>query len=477
MVAKRPEALVRRIAELPDGPGVYIFKNRDGDPVYIGKALSIRKRVAGHFRFYGAAGSKEGAMLGQTARIDVIETASEADALLLEASMVREQLPRYNSDLRDDKSFPYLKLTAEEFPRLLVTRKRRADGGRYFGPYTSGKLLQQAVKMLRREFPLRTCVQLPKKVCLMYHIGQCGGPCEKMQSAENYRKTVDELARFLEGRHDALVRNLTRRMREYAARQDYERAQAIYAQIRALSLVSVRSARKRDPQSALENIRAAADLPRLPRRIECFDISNVQGREPVGSMTVFIDGAPARAEYRHFRIRTVAGIDDYKMMREVVRRRYSGTLAVNGPIPDLVLIDGGKGHLASARAELLGMGFGDWPLLSIAKQHEHLFSPHREGPVILPPHSPGLQVLRHIRDEAHRFAITYHRRLHRKEAILSHLDRVPGVGPKTKARLLRAFGSVRRIAAAGEEELIGKGGLSEKTAKAVRESLLQKEKS
>lgn len=412
-----PESLARRLTELPTGPGVYLFKNREGDPVYIGKALSIKKRVAGHFRFYGSAASKEAILLGQTSRIDVIETATEADALLLEASLVKELMPRYNSLLRDDKSFPYLKITDEEFPRLLVVRNRKADGGRYFGPYTDAGLLKQAVKKLRREFPMRTCRTLPKRVCLMYHIGQCLGPCAGHQTREDYRKTVEELTRFLEGRHDALVRNLTKRMKEHSAKHEYEEAQALFAQARALSTVPVRSARKRDPLAALEDLKNALGLPRTPRRIECFDISNVQGREAVGSMTVFLDGEPARSEYRRFKVRTVAGIDDYKMMREVVRRRYGGALAAETPAPDLILIDGGKGHLGAARIELLDLGMGAQPVLAIAKQHEHLFAPERERPHILPPYSPGLQVLRHIRDEAHRFAIQYHRKLHRKAVL------------------------------------------------------------
>jgi len=465
-----PEYLKNRIRELPGGPGVYIFRDHNKKPVYIGKALSIRKRVMGHFRFYGEGFGKEGVMLSQVSRVDFIETPTEAEALLLEASLVKEAMPKYNQELKDDKSFPYLKITNEEYPRLLVARGRKADGAKYFGPYTNAKLLRQAVRMLRLQFPLRTCRTLPKRLCLMYHLNQCGGPCEAKQTGDSYNDTVKELEAFLLGRRDALVRNLARRMKEHSKNREYEKAQALFVEIQALSAVPTPSLRP-SGNIVLEELRAAIELKEVPRRIECFDISNIHGKEAVGSMVVFVDGKPARSEYRRFRIKTVTGIDDYKMMREVVGRRYSRVHAEGWPMPDLVVIDGGRGHLAAAKAELDAGGFQDLSVISIAKQHEHLFKPDREGPYVLPPTSQALQVVRHLRDEAHRFAIQYHRRLHKKEAMVSALDEIPGVGPVTKDRLLKRIGSVRKIRSLPASEIAERAGIGEKTAEEILRAL------
>lgn len=411
-----PEFLKKRIQELPLQAGVYFFLSRERHILYIGKARSIRKRVGGHFRFFGEV-SKEGKMLSEVGRIDFIETSSEAEALLLEASLVKENMPKYNQELKDDKSYPFLKVTAEEYPRLLIVRRRKPDGSKYFGPYTSAHLLREAVKMLRREFPLRTCKKLPKKVCLMFHLGLCGGPCEGHQGRADYLATVRELEAFLEGRRSAMVKNLSRRMKEHSKKKEYEEAKLLYEQIRALSVIPAGRVQKHDPLDVLFLIRETLDLPKTPLRIEGFDISNTSGKEAVGSMVVFLDGAPARREYRRFRIKTVEGIDDYRMMNEVLLRRYSGSLSSKTSLPDLVLIDGGKGHLAAAKEALDALGLTQLPVVSIAKQHEHLFLPGGPSPIILPQSSPVLNLLQHLRDEAHRFAIRYHRNLRGKTAL------------------------------------------------------------
>lgn len=469
-ISRLSQRIKDRIASLPNGPGVYLFKERGGRSIYIGKALSLRKRVMGHFRFYGETFSKEGVMLKQVERIDFIETPSEAEALLLESSLVKESLPKYNAELKDDKSYPFLKITDEEYPRLLVTRGRKADGGRYFGPYTSGKLLHEAVKMLRREFPLRTCKKMPKKLCLMYHIGQCGGPCESKEEHGHYLSTARDLTRFLEGRRDALVKNLTRRMKQHAARREYEKAQNLFEEIKALATVPSTN-RVRDDAGTLKDLQKALSLPVFPARIEGFDISNLSGRESVGSMVVFLHGRPARSEYRRFRVKTVAGIDDYKMMQEVIRRRFTRAIEEKQRLADLVVIDGGKGHLSAAKTVLDGLGLSALPVISIAKQHEHLFSVHRDGPYIFPQSSPFLELIRHLRDEAHRFAITYHRRLHKKEAIRSELDGIPGVGPKTREKILKRIGPPSKIRSLAKESLAREAGINEKTAHGILEAL------
>ena len=467
-----PESIQDRIKDLPDGPGVYIFRDRRRVPVYIGKALSIRKRVRGHFRSYGENFSKEGILLGEVSRIDFIETPTEGEALLLEAGLVKEHQPKFNKELKDDKSYPYLKITGEEFPRLLVVRGRRPDGGSYFGPYTNVRLLRQAVRMLRRLFPMRTCSPMPNKVCLMYHIGLCRGPCEDRQTRSDYLEAVKELGLFLEGRRHALVRNLLRRMKEYSARREYEKAKSVYEEIRALSSLPGAGVPK-DGGRVLDQMQKALALPRRPRRIEGFDISNIAGREAVGSMVVFVEGKPARQDYRRFRIRTVEGIDDYRMIREVVRRRYSRLLEEKKALPDLVVIDGGKGHLTSAKKELDALGLADLPVISIAKQHEHLFKHESDRPIIFPQNAPLLHLLQYLRDEAHRFAIGYHRRLHKKEALMSLLDRIPGVGPKTRERLLKKVGSVQKIASLSERELGERAGLSGSKARVILQTLRQ----
>ncbi len=464
-----PVDLKKRIDSLPNTPGVYFFKNKDGHPVYIGKALSVRKRVLSHFRYYGETFSKEGVMLGETKAVDFIETPTEAEALLLEASLVKEHLPKYNKELKDDKSYPFLKITNEEFPRLLVVRGRKADGSSYFGPYTDAKLLRQAVAMLRRLFPMRTCNPIPDKACLMYHIGQCKAPCIREINKAQYAQIAKELRLFLEGRRAALIKNLIRRMKEHSDKREYEKAQKIYEEIKALSAVPKPGVK--ESASVLNELMDALFLPKLPIRIEAFDISNIFGKEAVGSMVVFVDGKPSRAGYRRFRIKTVRGIDDYEMMREVVRRRYTRVLEEKGELPDLVVIDGGKGHLGVAKGELDALGLKELPIISIAKQHEYIFTPDKEGPAIFPQSSPILQLIQRLRDEAHRFAITYHRRLHKKEAMVSLLDSIPGVGPKTKANLLKTFGSLRKIKSLSVEELVSRGNLRENLARNIVEAL------
>ena len=455
-----PEALKSRIAELPETAGVYLFKSREGEVLYVGKAVSIRRRVAGHFRCYGESFSKEGILLAQITRIDHIETPGEAEALLLEASLIKQLRPKYNQELKDDKSYPFLKITGETYPRLQIVRRRKADGATYFGPYTSAYLLRQAVERLRREFPLRTCRTLPKKVCLMYHIGQCGGPCENKVSPEAYGRIVKDLEAFLEGRKDALVRTLTRRMREHAAAREYEQARAIHQEIHALASVPSPDPLRHDPSPALARLAEALGLERAPQRIEGFDISNIQGSEPVGSMVVLVAGRPVRSDYRRFKIRTVSGIDDFAMMKEVVGRRYARLIEEKKALPDLVLIDGGKGQLSAAVSALRELGLDQTlPIVSIAKQHEHLYLPGREMPVVLPLSSPALKLLLVLRNEAHRFAITFHRRLHRKAQLTSPLDRVSGVGPRTRQRILKAV-SASELPRIEAGELARRAGIS-----------------
>jgi excinuclease ABC subunit C len=410
-----PSTFRQRIASLPDQPGVYLFKDARGGLLYVGKAVSLRKRIASYFRPTSALGPRLARMIRAVADVEVRRTTSEAEALLLEARLIKERRPTYNVAFRDDKTYPMLKVTNEPFPRLLVTRRRLSDGAAYFGPYTDATLMHQAVQFLRRVFPLRTCTRFPTTPCLEYHLGQCLAPCAKYIDAPRYQRIVEDLVAFLQGRREHLLRDLARRMEQAAGHRRFEEAARLRDQIQALSSVIV-AKEKSLAAGPLEQLRAVLKLPRLPRRIEAFDISNIFGAWAVGSLVVFVDGKPHKAHYRRFRIETVQGIDDYRMMREVIRRRYSGSLVAQLPFPDLVLVDGGKGQLSAACDELAALAL-TLPAIGLAKRFEHIFLPQSPQPVILLPTSPVLHLIQHIRDEAHRFAIAYHRTLRRKAAL------------------------------------------------------------
>jgi len=455
-------ALHRRVATLPDQPGVYLFTDAAGQLLYVGKALSLRKRVASYFRSTPSLPPRIAQMMRHVVQLDVRLTASEAEALLLEAQLIKEQKPRYNVAFRDDKSYPMLKVTNESFPRLVVTRRKQADGASYFGPYTDAGLMYEAVRFLRRVFPMRTCKTFPRTPCLEYHLGQCLAPCAEYISARAYQHIVDDLIAFLHGKRDRLLRDLARRMSQASRDERFEEAARLRDQIQALTSVIV-AKEKSLAAGPLEQLQAALKLPRLPQRIEGFDISNIFGKFSVGSMVVFIQGKPYKAHYRRFKIETVEGIDDYQMMREVIRRRYSGTLATQLPLPDLLLIDGGKGQLSAACEELAALSLSI-PILGLAKRFEQIFLPNSPEPVVLLPTSPVLHLLQHLRDEAHRFAITYHRTLRGKSVSTSVLHQVPGIGPRRATRLLAHFGSVKRVSQASVEEIARIAHVSQATA-------------
>ena len=409
-----PATLKHQVAALPDQPGVYLFKDAEGRLLYVGKALSLRKRVASYIRPAGLA-PRIAQMMKRAATLEARLTTSEAGALLLEAQLIKEQRPHYNVTFRDDKSYPMLKVTHEPFPRLLVTRRRKPDGAVYFGPYTDAGLMHEAVRFLRRVFPMRTCRVFPKTPCLEYHLGQCLAPCADYVTAAGYRRIVEDLVAFLRGGRDALLRDLARRMRRTAEAKQFEEAARLRNQIQALSSVIV-AKEKSLVAGPLEQLQAALKLPQPPRRIEAFDISNIFGDFAVGSMVVFSGGKPHKAHYRRFRIKTVQGSDDYRMMREVIRRRYSGSLTKTLPPPDLILVDGGKGQLAAACEELAALALR-LPVIGLAKRFEHIFLPGQASPIVLLPTSPVLHLVQHVRDEAHRFAITYHRLLRHRAVV------------------------------------------------------------
>ncbi len=606
------------LARLPDHPGVYLFKDASGGVLYVGKAQSLRHRVRSYWQKRARGGSWGIFSIDQVATVEWTLTDTVSEALLLEASLIKRHQPQYNARLKDDKSYPFIKVTlADDFPRIERTRRLVQDGSRYFGPYASVTSVDSAMDLIRRLFPFRTCTipirdgerALPRP-CLLYDIKRCQGPCIEAVSKDDYRHDIDQVMLFLEGRQEQVTRHLRREMEAASNSLDYERAASLRDQLRAVErttesqkmaaysrtqqdvlglargngeaavqLFVVRGGRMvgRDvftlvsrsevpddevlaafvkqyyanaasvppaillpfqpaevedlqaylaerrgtrvtltvPQrgdkrelvalatrnaedalareqarrladqgqllSALEELSDALGLPATPVRIECYDISTIQGSDTVGSMVVFVDGKPAPAQYRRFRVKTVEGTDDFASHREVLRRRFRraaleaeegiGPDEARWQMPDLVLIDGGKGQVSAAKEVLDDLGLHDLPLAGIAKQREELFLPGAHDPIVLPGTAPALHLVQRLRDEAHRFAITYHRSLRGKRQTRSVFDDLPGLGPKRRRALLRAFGSVRRVREASVEEIASVPGIGRGLAERVHDAL------
>ena len=464
-------ALAQRLKNLPDQPGIYQFFDAESRLLYVGKAISLKKRVPSYFRRTEALSPRIAKMVRAICDIQIQPTASEAEALLLEARLIKEKKPRYNVAFRDDKTYPMLKVTNEPFPRLMRTRRKLDDGAVYFGPYTEAGLMNQAVQFLRKVFPLRTCRAFPKSPCLEFHLGQCLAPCAGYINEERYQYIVDDLVAFLQGKHSRLLKDLSRRMSRSARDRRYEEAARLRDQIQSLTSV-IAAKEKSHSAGPLEQLQAALKLPKLPRRIEGFDISNVFGDAAVGSMVAFVDGKPHKSHYRHFAIQTVKGIDDFRMMAEIVRRRYSGSLSKSLPLPDLILVDGGKGQLSTAVSVLFELRL-TIPIIGLAKRHEEIFVPESQEPIVLLSASPVLHLMQHIRDEAHRFAITYHRNIRQRSSRKSLLDAVSGIGAVRKRRLLKYFGSLRALIEAPEEEVSRAGKIPQQLVSAIQQQLRQ----
>lgn len=567
-------------------PGCYLHKDRSGRIIYIGKAKSLRSRVRSYFQSSKSFDPKTRELVARIRDFDYIVTDTEAEALILESNLVKAHQPRYNVLLKDDKSYPHIKITNEPFPKAVLVRRISNDGGSYFGPFLPASLAHQTLDLINKYFMLRTC-QIPidgklERPCLEYHIKRCLGPCVKgLCTSEEYDEAVADVRELLAGRATLLVESLTARMERASGEMRFEQAAKYRDQIRtigrlaeqqkmmlmtesdidifgfyregeqaALILFTMRDGRvigKRefyfeeilepfDPSEflgeALPQYYASSDyapgevhvpadfedlqlleqvlgakrgrrvhikspkrgnarglvelvtknarlkfdqrfrvrrvdggrlvaelqdvleLREPPRRIECFDISHVQGAETVASMVVCIDGEMRPSEYRKFRIRTVKGIDDFASMREAVYRRYSRLLSEGEPLPSLVMIDGGKGQLSAAGRALRALELEALPVVALAKREETLFvKGHEDEPVNLPARSPILHLVQRIRDEAHRFAVTYHRKRREIRDRESELDAIPGIGPKRKESLLRNFGSVERVSKASMAEL------------------------
>jgi excinuclease ABC subunit C len=431
------DELRNKIAALPLTSGVYLMKDTAGKIIYIGKAVSLRKRVQSYFRGRSqnaklrvprsgvppvarsgtGGGIKTDVLVSNITDIAFLPTHSEAEALILEAALIKEHLPKYNIDLKDGKSYPYIQITNEEFPRVSVVRLNKFDqkikGYRYFGPYVDAALIREALALIRKIFPFCSCHPLPKKPCLYYNIGLCPAPCVGAISIEDYRRNIASIALVLAGEKDSLYRNLKNEMENLSRAEEFEKAAKVRDQMQAVGALYSSSPDINYFKEA-EQLERAFGLPRRPERIECIDISHTFGEGSVGSLISFHNGKPDKSNYRRFRIRETSGIDDFKMIAEVVRRRYSRLKREGLPYPDLVVIDGGKGQLAAAFDELNSLEIAI-PVVSLAKREEEVFIPGKRSAVQLSRDSLALKLLQRVRDEAHRFAVSYHRLLRGKK--------------------------------------------------------------
>ncbi|HOW35495.1 MAG TPA: excinuclease ABC subunit UvrC [Candidatus Omnitrophota bacterium] len=413
--------LKERIKQLPLTSGVYLMKDAAGAVLYVGKAVCLRKRVQSYFR-KSTTLSKTDFLVSEIRSIDYISTASEAEALILEASLIKQYQPKYNVELRDGKSYPFIQITDEEFPRVVVVRPNagrpgpREVKGKYFGPYVNAKLIREALTIIRKIFHFRACHPFPNKACLDYHMGLCDAPCERRIGKKEYAKIIRNVCLILEGKKDVLYKNLREEMEGLSREKGFEEAAKVRDQLRAIGAL-YSGTKDINYYKEAEQLQRVLNLPKLPERIEAFDISNIMGHQAVGSMVSFFNGKPDKNNYRRFRIREVQAIDDFKMIAEVVRRRYHRLKEEGRMFPDLIVIDGGKGQLSSAGQELEKLQI-QIPLISIAKRQEEIFIPGKRNPVILSRDSLGLRLVQRVRDEAHRFAVSYHRQLRGKEVFI-----------------------------------------------------------
>jgi excinuclease ABC subunit C len=585
------------LKSVPKYPGVYLMKNRQGQILYVGKAKDLRKRLSSYQRSGSTTSSKTVLLLKKVTAIDTILTHTEKEAFILEASLIKKHRPRFNIDLKDDKSYPRIKVTlGEEWPRIFMTRRRLKDGGRYFGPYSSTGAMRNTLNLINRMFPLRRCKgrNIKKRVrpCLNYQMGRCLAPCSGKVDKRQYRKMVDSILLILEGRNQQLRDQLKTEMQKASESLEFEKAAILRDQLQSLNktlekqvvasnldknqdvfgyvrkgagvgiaIINVRQGmvlgkleyflldpigndpevlgevlrqfygreqsipdeillpfqvedhlslsewlteirgrkvqllvprrgkmvkllqmaevnalqvhidqenRERSWQEMAKNLQVKLNLLRFPARVECLDISNIGGKYPVGSLVCFVEGEKAPKEYRHYSISTAHEPDDYRMMNEVLTRRFT-TEGKENVLPDLLVLDGGKGHLNVARNVLKEKGLLNLvELVSIAKDKENktdkIYRPGRKNPVNLLRHSPVLFFLMQIRDESHRFGIAFHRRLRNKSTLASELDNVPGIGPSRKKALLKTMGSLAAVKKASRNELAAVQGVGPELA-------------
>lgn len=477
-----PEQIKRKLRELPDAPGCYLMRDARGRIVYVGKAASLRRRVSSYFRdaTLRRGTPKLRGLVRSVHDFDCIVVRNEAEAILTEGRLIKEYKPRYNVSFRDDKRFLMLAADGREpFPRFRLCRIRRDDGSLYFGPYSSASAVRAALDFVEKTFGIRKCApRIPDastyKHCINDIVRFCSAPCVGKTTEEDYGARFGKACEFLRGeRKDELV-ELEEAMRKAASDLRFEQAAAL-RDLLALLRKAVRDRarmaptpqmRRDDAEAGVRELQQALGLAHPPETIEGFDISTISGTLAVGSLITFVAGQPARSRYRRFRIRTVEGSDDPAMIGEVVRRRFARMRDEGRPPPDLVLVDGGITQLRAARAALLETGFADVAVAGLAKRFEEIVM--EDGvPRRLPRESKGLHVLQHLRDDAHRFALTYHRLLRARRIQESRIDEIPGVGDAIRKRLLERFGSVYRMARADRSAIASVAGVGDKLADAI----------
>ncbi|MEE9367432.1 MAG: excinuclease ABC subunit UvrC [Pontiella sp.] len=485
-------AIKEKLKALPDKPGCYLMRDRDGKIIYVGKAASLRKRVQSYFRQHTkrTAQPKIRSLISSIADFDIVVLKSEAEAILTEGKLIKEYRPHYNTLWKDDKRFVMIRVDVQHpFPTIGKCRIKKNDRATYFGPYTSGMAAKVAVEFLERRFGLRRCrPRIPDedayKHCSNDIIANCSAPCIGKVSPEEYRIRVEAVCAFLRGERMEMLKDLRAEMEAAAADQKYEEAAALRDMLLHLHQAVKEKAKVRkspkmkqdEARRGLRELKKQLKLPTEPRVIECFDISNISGTNSVASMVCAVDGIPYPNRYRRFRIKTVEGADDPRSMAEVVRRRYSRLLNENKSLPDVVMVDGGITQLRAARVELVELGLEHLPIVGLAKRYEEIVwdCENNSSNLILPRHSAGLTVVIRLRDEAHRFAITYHRDLRRQRIMESRLDEIPGIGTSKKELLLKHFGSITRLGRATVEQIAEAPGIGIKTAELIRSELDKK---
>lgn len=482
-----PDKVKRRLRELPDEPGCYVMRDGRGEIIYVGKAASLRKRVQQYFRAgtLRSADPKLRGLIRSIRDLEYVVVRNEAEAVLTEGRLIKEYRPRYNVSFRDDKRFLLLWADpADPYPRLKLCRIKKDQPLIYFGPYASSAAARATLDFVEKKFGLRKCEpKVPDdetyRHCINDIVRYCSAPCIGRVTAEEYRARFDEACAFLRGERIGYLKELREAMEAAAQELDFERAAALRdtllkldATVRERARVAADPAMRRElAGQGVKELRKALDLPARPGLIEAFDVSNISGTFAVGGMVCAVDGLPRRTRYRRFRIRTVEGIDDPGMMAEVIRRRYSSVISAGEELPGLVLVDGGVTQLNAARTELARLGLSHVPVAGLAKRYEELHVPGGGRPLRLPRDSQALATLQRLRDEAHRFALTYHRRLRSRRIRESRLDDVPGVGDKRKELLLERFGSVRRLVKATESEIAAVPGIGPTMARAIWNAL------
>jgi excinuclease ABC subunit C len=482
-----PDTIKRKLQELPDRPGCYLMRDARGRIIYVGKAASLRKRVQSYFRAatLRRADPKLRGLVRSVADLDILVVRNEAEALLTEGRLIKDYRPRYNVSFRDDKRFLMLRIDPRDpWPMFKAVRFRREDGAGYFGPYASSAATRAAMAFVEKTFGLRRC--RPREPgpedhrhCINDIVRTCSAPCVGRVTRADYGARVEQACAFLRGESPQHLEAVRAAMEAASAAQDFEQAAALRDTLLRLRAVVSQRARVAgtpamkagDARAGVADLQRALALAARPATIECYDISNISGTHAVASLVCAVEGLPQPARYRHFRIKTVSRIDDPAMMAEVVRRRFTRLLRERGALPDLLIVDGGITQLRAAQRELHLLGVTGVPIAGLAKRFEEIYVPGRTAPVRLPPGAPGLRVLQHIRDEAHRFALQYHRRLRARRIRESVLDEIEGIGGRRKQELLRHFGSVDRLRKASADEIAAVPGIGAQIAREIRERL------